>query len=128
MHNCEQCGKPFDTLRARYCSSTCRANKTRGQQPMASAPAAADLVRPVAGLTDSVRAELEVLGKLDTVIGLQALELAARMVSPMTMAGPAATLSKELSRVLGEARGTAATAAVNPLDELRARRDKRRAG
>lgn len=132
QRNCIQCGKPFEGQRvtAKYCSATCRVYRSRSGPPPARPAVTVQVVsdRPVSGLFDSVHAELEVLGKVDTVDGQHALELANRIVSAPGMNTGVAALSKELSRVLGEVRG-GSSAVLNPLDELKARRDaKRRAG
>jgi hypothetical protein len=124
---CEMCGKTFEAERARYCGSTCRANKTRGAQPVGNAPTPAVPKRSVSGLLDAVNAELEMLDKLNTVIGQHALELANRIVSAPGMNAGVGALSKELSRVMGDARSTS-TVAVDPVDELKARRDAKLAG
>lgn len=127
MRTCEFCGRSFEAQRARFCSSTCRARKSEGVAPPSTVPPPeADPGRPVSGLVDSVRAELEKLKKLDSVSGQHALELASRIASAPGMNTGVAALSKELSRVLGEAR-QGSTAVVNPLDELKARRDFKRA-
>jgi hypothetical protein len=81
-------------------------------------------------LVEIARKELEAAGKLDTILGQQALVLAAAMTSEMTGVG---TLSKELSRVLAAALGDvppggSALGDVDVVDEVRARRDAKRAG
>lgn len=125
---CEVCGKPFEAQRptAKYCGSTCRANKSRGRvdvAPIQSSPANVD--KPVSGLKDAVTAELEAADRLNTVAGQHALELAHRIVSAPGMNTGVAALSKQLQSVLAEAlRG--ASQQVNPLDELKARRDAKR--
>lgn len=64
--------------------------------------------------------------RLDTVLGQQALALAAQIVSPFQTGAGVASLSKELRAVMAEAmRGVAA--AADPVDELRRRRDAKRA-
>jgi hypothetical protein len=124
---CNFCGSPYEAQRptSKFCSSTCRGKNSRGDQAPASQPVQPE--REVSGLVDSVRAELEVLDKIDTSTGQQALELATRLVSAPGMNNGVASLSKELSRVLGEARGSS-TAMADPVDELKARRDAKLAG
>jgi hypothetical protein len=63
--------------------------------------------------------------RFDTVLGQQAMVLANRIVIEVSGSSMAA-LSKELRAVMVEALD-GVSAAVNPLDELRARRDGRRA-
>ena len=77
-------------------------------------------------LLDATRAELDAVGRVDTVHGQIALIIAARMSGFETGSGTA-VLSKELRAVMAEAlRG--ATAAMDPVDELRARRDAKCGG
>ena len=127
QRQCAQCGKPFEAQRstAKFCGSTCRSYSSRSGPPP---PPPTDPQRPTADLIDAVRAELEALGKADAVVGRHAIELANRMVAAPVMNTGVAALSRELSRVLDEARGTVAATASNPFDELKSRRDRRRAG
>lgn len=106
------------------CSSTCRTRKARGA---AAAPEPTE--NP---LVMATKRELEAAGKLDTMLGQQALILAARMSGTET-AGGVGTLSKELSRVVAAAIGSGppaapAAGAGDDIDELRARRNAKRAG
>ncbi|WP_220178566.1 hypothetical protein [Mycobacterium shimoidei] len=80
--------------------------------------------KPVGDLVEATRAELERLGRLDTVAGQQALRLADEMYRFQT-AGGLAAISKELSRVLAEIRQTV-NVVDDPIDELKARRDAKR--
>lgn len=123
---CAICNRTFEARRkdARYCGSTCRNSRARGAKPLT------DLGD--SPLVKATRTELEAAGKLDTMLGQQALILAARMSGTET-AGGVGTLSKELSRVVAAATGTTppgapATGKGDSVDELRARRDAKRAG
>lgn len=73
-------------------------------------------------------AELEAAGKLDTMLGQQALALARRMSGEVT---GVAALSKELSRVMAAAvanmPGAGSAAVADEVDELRKRRNAKRA-
>ena len=69
---------------------------------------------------------LELAGRLDTVAGQQALRIAEAMTGRETGAGLAA-LSKALSSVMAEALDGVRSSADH-LDELKARREARRAG
>ncbi len=60
------------------------------------------------------------------MIGQHALEIAKRIVGAPGMNTGVASLSKELSRVMGEARSVS-TVAADPVDDLKARRDAKRA-
>lgn len=119
------CGKTFQATnpRAKYCTSTCRSrgNRAGGSVVEMHPPSPVD----ESGLLTVTRNELSSAGVLDTVLGQQALELAARITSPMSTGASVASLSKELRVVMIEA--TAGVQAVgDPLDELRARRDAKR--
>lgn len=72
----------------------------------------------------ATRAELEAAGRLDSMLGQVALLLAERMCEFDTGSGTAA-LSKELRAVMATA-VQGAPAAADPVDELRARRDRKR--
>jgi hypothetical protein len=120
---CEACGRDYETSRSNSltCSATCRSRKRSGIRAGA---------KPESDLVKAVRAELESAGKLNTRHGQQALVLAAQM-STGTGVG---TLSKELDRVMASALGvqlagaTPAASTGDSVDELRARRDAKRAG
>lgn len=129
QRNCAWCGKSFEFKKpqATYCSGSCRATaaKERKAGPRAEPTAAPAPQRAVSGLVDSVLAELEVLGKVDSADGQLALELAGRIVSAPGMNTGVAALSKELSRVRAEVRASS-TATVDLVDELAKRRDEKR--
>jgi hypothetical protein len=81
--------------------------------------------RPVnTALVDAVRAELTIAGRLDSAPGQRALRLAVAMCEFGITGGGLAALSKELRATMAEALQNAATA-NDPLDELRARRDRK---
>ena len=122
QRSCSVCGRDFEAKRkdAITCSATCRSNRRNGKS--VTNPVDTPLVR-------ATRAELEAAGKLDTRLGQQALVLAAGM----SAGSGVGQLSRELDRVMAEAIGfTPPTAGTAPtgdtLDELRARRDAKRAG
>lgn len=122
---CAVCGHSYETKRkdSITCSATCRSRKRN----MLPAGASADN-----SLVKATKAELEAAGKLDTRLGQQALILAARMSGTETPSG-VGTLSKELDRVMAAAIGAAPPTAPaagqgDRVDELRARRDAKRAG
>jgi len=96
---CESCGKSFETrsARARFCGSTCRSRAHRGQlgQPGLSvirsvpeapdaAPAAEPAVQPVGALTESVEKQLRDVGRLDSVHGRAAVDMARRIDANQT--------------------------------------------
>lgn len=132
--NCDMCHKPFDARRpnAKFCGATCRKRNSRGvcdgvAKPVAPPPDPSDN-----SLVKATKSELEAAGKLDTRLGQQALILAARMSGNETSAG-VGTLSKELDRVMAAAIGAVppgapAAGTGDEIDELRAKRDAKRAG
>lgn len=107
--SCEYCGKPFEgrTARARFCSGSCRAlaSKLRrregkpvgavvvklGREPVADSPDGALVGEVSKALADAKKSGWQVQ---------HALELARKLSTPGE-AG-AASLSKELARVMGE--------------------------
>lgn len=127
---CEYCGKTFEALKPtkRFCNATCRVygNEVRkkaakavgGASDVAPAPAP----RPVSGLVDAVTAALEAAGRLDSVSGQHALELATRIVGSPPMSSGVAAMSKQLDVVLDRALA-GSQVVVDPVDELRLRRD-----
>jgi hypothetical protein len=118
---CNGCGADFEAKRAtaQYCSSTCR---SRGNRKKPAAVVVPDGPSE-SGLKQAIIAELIQADRLDTVLGQQALELAGWMASPTASASGVAALSKELRALMTEATKGVAVAA-DPLDELRARRDR----
>ena len=121
---CVVCGESFkaESPRARYCGQTCRKRGSRAGVGVVAAP---DVDEPASTpLLDAARRELEDAGVADTAMGQQALELARRMSDPRAMGLSVAPISKELRAVMTEALREAPTASA--LDELRARRDRKR--
>ena len=121
---CDVCGRDFEAKRrdAKTCSATCRSNKRN-----TSAPPADDESGGYS-LVDAIRSELEEAGKLHTSLGQLALVLARRIGSETT---GVAALSKELSRVTAAAIGAATPGSSDSdgdyIDELRKRRDAKKA-
>ena len=123
---CDICNGTFEAKRrdARYCGSTCRNNRARGVKP------AAPRGEPgVISLVEATRQELTTAGKADTVLGQLALELAGRMRGTTT---GLAALSKEFRAVKDAAlgvqlSGTPGSGTADTVDELRARRNAKRA-
>jgi len=77
------------------------------------------------GLVEAVRSALVEAGRLHTVPGQHAMELARRIVNAPGMNTGVSALSKQLQAVMTEAL-SGAVAAADPVDELRARRDRKR--
>ncbi len=121
---CDACGTEYEAQRktSRYCSTRCRMRASRRIE----APVAAE--SPGSGeLVEALRRELADAGRLDTALGQQALALAVKLASPFDTGSAMAAVSRELRAVREEAlRG--AEHVADPLDELRLRRDAKRAG
>ncbi|AJA43302.1 hypothetical protein VC60_gp01 [Mycobacterium phage Sbash] len=146
--SCVVCGTPFEAKRpqAKFCGATCRKRHSRGASTSASTPqqpqvpttgapevtdptpsAAMPPLLPAAGLVATVVKELTAAGRMETVLGQQALRLAMRLETSTVDTGAGlASLSKELRAVMAQAVAGAAVEA-DPVDELRARRDAKRA-
>jgi hypothetical protein len=116
--HCAICARPFEakTNAARYCGSTCRNRKARGSAPIAET---------VAELPARTREQLDAVGRLNSVLGQQALRLAEQIC--VETGSSLAALNRELRATMAEALD-GVPAAADPLDELKARREARRAG
>ena len=122
---CAACPNTFEakSSRATYCSAACRKRGSRAGVKASVEPLRleSDAVAP---LLEATRRELEAAGVAETALGQQAIELARRMSDPRAMGLSVAPISKELRSVMAEAMKDAPTA--SSLDELRARRDRKR--
>ena len=121
MRSCDVCAAPYEAARAtsKFCGATCRQRAQRGHT--------GDVPHePTSGTIAAVRAELEAAGRLETHLGQAALALAGRIDSATAVMGFAA-LVKEL-RATMEAALANVREAADPVDELRSRRDAKRAG
>lgn len=114
---CEECGTVFvaKTKRARFCGPTCRVRANRRPSKEGAAKGAAGKAPPAktetayaaGGLLAQVIADLTKAGVLDTIPGRAAAALAYRIESPMETGAAAASMAKELSRLVEEARALA---------------------
>jgi hypothetical protein len=130
MRKCGSCGKSIESMgsRARYCSATCRVRAHKGKVAELPRPASlGDVQQRSSGLAAAVERELSAAGRLETVLGQQALLLAQRIGAPMDTGSSVASLSRELREVMAKALESAARVA-DPMDELRALRERRNAG
>lgn len=134
---CEHCQRGYEARRkdSRYCGDTCRSRasleRTSGvvKAPVVPLPSAAPdpaTPSPPVGVVASIEKRLAAFDRLDTVHGQRALFLADRMTREFSGSAVAA-LSKELTVVLELALEGVAQAA-DPLDELKAKRDRLRTG
>lgn len=123
QRSCDSCGKPYEARRktSRFCSDTCRMRNQRApksREPVSPKPSGTDL-------QSVTERELAAVGRLETVLGQQAIELAGRISSSHETGAAIASLSKEFRAVM-EAAMEGVGVAADPLDELRARRERKR--
>lgn len=128
QRSCEACGASYDAQRpsSRFCSDRCRKRTARanGSKPKpASSPSSPELEQaPDTAIADHVASELG--DQLQTAAGQMAVALARRLDANVDTGSAMAAVARELRSVLTELLGNAPTAA-DPIDELRARRDRR---
>lgn len=135
LRACDFCGAEYSAVRpgSRFCGATCRKRSSRagGSRP----PPAAAVVLPVAtgggavlSLYDATLAELTAAGRAESALGRSALLLARRLDGAVREPGMGmAALAKQHEQTLaGAVRGAAR--AADPVDELKAARDRKRAG
>jgi len=126
---CDSCGRSYTARRAssRFCGDTCgkRSQRARAAGLPLLAATLDDREAAPSELERVVVRELEAAGRLQSVAGQVALELAYRVASPHETGAAVAALAKQLHLTMTEALGGVAKAA-DPLDEIRARRDRKR--
>ena len=105
---CEECGATFEAKRqtAKFCGPACRvrANRRPAKQGAATAGTSTTATYERGGLLGQVIADLTTEGVLDTIPGKAALTLAYRIESPMETGSAAASMTRELSRLVDEAK------------------------
>lgn len=122
-HKCQVCGDEFEgRANAKTCSKSCRDRKSRAPK---MDPKIAD--EPNFALIDAVRDELDKHGALDSRPGRQALQLARMLSGDLSLMTGVASISKELDRIVRVAIEECGAKEANPLDELRRRREAKRA-
>lgn len=120
MKACEGCGKPVEKAKARFCSDACRKRVSRKVEVEPS--------QVPTGVVRTVKRDLEKARTIDTPLGQMTLQLAERLEnSTFDTASAIAALAKELRLTL-EAALAQQVRADDPMDELRARRERRHAG
>jgi len=132
QRECDECGHCYTARRtsSRFCGDTCgkRAQRARAAGIPPRAAFLDGQEAPPSELELVVARELEAVGRLQSVAGQVALELAYRVASPHETGAAVAALARELSVLMTKALAGVDRAA-DPLDEIRARRDlKRSAG
>ena len=129
MHRrCDSCGRYYVAKRpsSRFCGDTCRKRYQRDPSSAPPPPPEGTEPQPVdSELVTETRRNLESAGRLNTVIGQQAVLIAQRLASPHETGASIASLSREFRVVMESALSD--VAATDPLDELRDRRDRKRA-
>jgi len=122
MRTCEQCAIGYESgsPTSRFCSARCRKAAFRARQGVS--PAVPDRSETSGTTVDAVVAELEAVGRLETYLGRSAVALARRIDESTAVMGFAA-LTKELRASMDAALAGVARAA-DPVDELRARRER----
>ena len=138
---CATCSSDFEarSSRARFCSSKCRTaahyRRTKLGAPEAINPPPAKAKRTrkskpgesPTGTLAAVIAELTEAGRLQTSAGQAAIALATRIDAGAESSAGLAALTREMSARMAEATANVAQAG-DALDELRAKREARRAG
>jgi len=129
QRHCDECGHCYTARRAssRFCGDTCgkRSQRARAAGIPFLAVTSDDLGAPPSLLVEAVTRELDEVGRFGTVAGQAALLLAGRIASRRETGAATAALARELSTTMDRALGGVAKAA-DPLDEIRARRDRKR--
>lgn len=121
---CDLCGTPYQAKRAsRYCSPACRSQASAARVGRKVVPTEPVVVE--SSVAAAVRAELQAVGRLDTVAGQAALTLAARVDAQAETGAALAALVKQLHATMATATADASES-LDVLDELRARREARR--
>jgi len=126
---CDHCGTTYEAARpsSKFCGPTCRQRHRRNPELASAAPVAAVASIPApAGVLVATRAELDAAGRSTTSLGAAALALAARIDSNLDTGSALAALVKQHSATVAEA-VKGAQVSASPLDELRRRRDLKRA-
>ncbi len=129
QRDCDECGHCYTAQRAssRFCGDTCgkRAQRARAAGMPFLAATSDGFEAPPSLLVEAVSRELDEVGRLGTVGGQLAVLLAHRVASRRETGSATAALAKQLHLTMTEALGGVAKAA-DPLDEIRARRDRKR--
>lgn len=129
IRSCDVCTADYEAKRAnsRFCSDSCRKRNQRSPVKSTGKPAEPGAEGASSSVLDATRVELERAQRVDTALGQQALEIARRMGSPFETGSGVASLSRELRAVMSAAL-EGVQGALDPVDELRARRDRKRSG
>ena len=105
LRACTVCGAKYETKRpdsSKYCSTRCKNRKLRGAGPPEDLAPVVDLPVKPSSVVAVTRAELEVVGRLNTHLGQAALAAADRIENSRAINGFAALL-KEYRDTMREA-------------------------
>jgi len=129
QRECESCGRSYTGRRtsSRFCGGTCgkRSQRARAAGIPLRAATSGDREAAPSELEAVTARELEAVGRLESVAGQLALELARRVASGYESGAAVASLVKELRATMAAALAGLAPA-PDALDELRTRRDRKR--
>jgi len=125
---CDACHEDYEARRAasRFCSPRCRVRASRSPANAVDAPTTPPSDPATSGLLIATRRELEASKCLDTALGQLAIEVATRIVNPGETGASVASLVKQLRETMTAALDGSEEVVVDPLDELRSRRDRKR--
>jgi hypothetical protein len=130
LHRCPECEAPFTSENKRkiYCSTTCRVRANKAGRSQGNVTAIGRRKPAGPGRNElATRATLESIGQLDSVLGALAITLAIELDST-EVPGPAKTqMSREMRQLMVEARAMGAAPAGSHTDEIRRKREERRA-
>lgn len=140
---CEQCGESFSSPRrqARFCGPTCRSRAHRGKPPALTVVPPVDQPKPEKQakaanataapatklaketptydtLEDQVEATLKAQNALDTIAGRAAIRVAQQIDRGGDAGSAVVALSKELSRLVAEAKVEAAPRNKDQADDI----------
>lgn len=133
---CAECGKEFQTTsaRARFCPDNSACRKAASRRPSKQGRREIDggtavdqrkPATPVAdadgGLAAQVRASLRAAGAFETVAGMSALMLARQIDKGQDSGSAIASMTKEVSRLVSEAKAEAAPTQRDGADDVMAR-------
>jgi hypothetical protein len=125
---CNACGLTYEahTAASKYCSPRCRLRAHRSPAKAVDAPTAPPRDLSASGLVIATTTALESAHVLDSVLGQVAVEIAGRIVNPAETGAAVAALAKQLRETMTAALDGSEVVVVDPLDDLRSRRDRKR--
>ena len=125
QRQCDVCAETYEAKRpsSRYCGERCRKRHQRGARKPS---AVTDLPRKTGQVEATTVVTLTAADRLDTPLGQTTLELARRLDNSDRETGQGlSSLAKQFQAMLAAATA-GAHAEADPIDELRAARDRKR--